>query len=409
MMSILNSKKMIVCIAGKNKIAVDIAKSILDMGYKLIACVNSNDNGLNGWQPSFKKFCYDNRIEIYSLNDVEKIENLLFLSLEYDKIISPDNFKTNRLYNIHFSLLPKYKGMYTSILPILFNESFTGVTFHRIDSGIDTGGIIFQRKIKINKIDNSEILYSKYIENGIHLIKENLIKIISNNLIEKPQSFYKSSYFSKKYFDFQNININPYNTAFQINNYVRAFAFRPYQLSKFQGKTIYLSEISTLKSVGKPGEVILEDEYKLIINTIDYQIILYKDQLENLFDNIIKNDFNKVRLIIENRFPIQTVNKKGWNALIVACYHGRNEIIDYLIENGANINSVNYNGTTVLMYAMSYFESTLDSKTFNKILSYGADIYLKDYNGKNIFDYAEERNNSLVIQELKKIKKNEKD
>lgn len=395
---------MIVCIAGKNKIAIEIAKVILERGLHLIACVNSNDDAINGWQPSYKKFCIDNNIKICTLDEVHNIEELLFLSLEYDKIIVPNNFKSLKLFNIHFSLLPKYKGMFTSILPILNNEKYSGVTFHKIDFGIDTGNIIFQKKFKINKSDNSEKLYYKYLENGIKLIKDNLVDILENNLIEIPQSWKGSSYYSKKTIDFDQIVIDPKNTAYQIHNFTKAFSFRPYQLPKFHGSPIYLSKILKVKSLGKPGQIIREDNFKFIINTIDFQIVLYKDQLQDFFKSIIENDIDRVKAIIKSKFPIETVNENGWNALMIACYHGKNEIIDLLIFNRAELNSANNNGTTVLMYAMTNFENTADSSTFKKIISLGADIYKKDFRGKNIFDYGFERKNILLIEELNKIK-----
>ena len=68
----------------------------------------------------------------------------MFISLEYHRLIDPLKFVTSKLYNPHFSLLPAYKGMYTSALPLLNDEKDAGVTLHHIDSGIDTGDIIDQ-------------------------------------------------------------------------------------------------------------------------------------------------------------------------------------------------------------------------------------------------------------------------
>ena len=58
------------------------------------------------------------------------------------EIIKTKNFKSNKLFNLHFSLLPSYKGMHTSAFPILNGEKYSGVTIHKIDNGIDTGDII---------------------------------------------------------------------------------------------------------------------------------------------------------------------------------------------------------------------------------------------------------------------------
>src|SRR5690606_13123102 len=102
--------------------------------------------------------------------DLYNIENLLFLSLEYDRIIRPEIFKSSKLYNLHFSLLPAYKGVFTSILPILNGERQTGVTLHKIDNGIDTGDIIFQKNIDITEDINSLQLYKRYSDIGYKLL-----------------------------------------------------------------------------------------------------------------------------------------------------------------------------------------------------------------------------------------------
>ena len=111
-------------------------------------------------------------IETKTLEDIYSIENLIFLSLEFDRIVNPNKFKSNKLFNIHFSLLPKYKGMFTSIIPILNNEKTTGVTFHKIDKGIDTGEIIAQKEFEIALFDNARDIY----HNGILLVKQCLEK-----------------------------------------------------------------------------------------------------------------------------------------------------------------------------------------------------------------------------------------
>ena len=154
----------VICIAGKNSIAINVMSYILRNcnGYKILACVNRTDNYLDNWQKSFGKFCKEKKVKIVKLEELYSIKNLYFLSLEFDQLINVNKFKSNNLFNIHFSLLPSFKGMYTSALPILLNYKYTGVTLHEIDNGIDTGDIIAQAKIKINLVDDCRNLYLKY-------------------------------------------------------------------------------------------------------------------------------------------------------------------------------------------------------------------------------------------------------
>ena len=161
---------MTIIIAGKNNIAVDILEFIISKKYKVFVIFNRTENFRNGFQKSLGFFSRKWNIKNISLEEAYEIKDLIFLSLEFDQIINPKLFNSNRLYNIHFSYLPSYKGVYTSAHTILNNEISTGVTFHKIDEGIDTGDIIFQKKIKILNTDNSRDLYSKYIFAGTKLI-----------------------------------------------------------------------------------------------------------------------------------------------------------------------------------------------------------------------------------------------
>ena len=92
------------CIAGKNNIAVSVLE-YARASFKNIRVVftpNKTDNGLDGWQRSALKYCINNDIDIVRLEDLYNIENLVFLSTEYDRLIKIEKFKTDRLSNIHF-------------------------------------------------------------------------------------------------------------------------------------------------------------------------------------------------------------------------------------------------------------------------------------------------------------------
>ena len=86
----MHGNKGTICIAGKNQCAIDSLKFVNDNYsklYKIIALVNPSDEGRDYWQYSFKKFAKKNNINIVKINDIYKIRNLYFFSLEYEKII----------------------------------------------------------------------------------------------------------------------------------------------------------------------------------------------------------------------------------------------------------------------------------------------------------------------------------
>ena len=281
-----------IIVAGKNDIACNVLKYLITEENekntfsfhgkgiynktKILALPNENDDGIDNWQHSFKKTALDNNIEIINLKDAYKIENSIFLSCEFDKIIKPNLFATKKLYNIHFSKLPQYKGMYTSCLPILFNEKETGVTLHEIDKGIDTGDIIDQITFPILPEDVALDLYKKYTEFGFKIFINNINNLISGKYISfRKQPIENSSYYSLNSVDF-NSKIDYRKTAQQIKNQIHARSFIHFQLPKFKDISIIRAEIINCKSTGKIGEIVEENDEYIIINSIDYNVKLFK-------------------------------------------------------------------------------------------------------------------------------------
>jgi methionyl-tRNA formyltransferase len=231
-----------ICIAGKNQIAINCLKYIIDYlkidKKDIYSCINQTDKGIDSWQPSFFKFSVQNGITVKTINELYKIDDLFFISLEFDKIIKPSKFVSNKLFNIHFSILPKYKGMYTSIFPILNGELTSGTTLHLIDSGIDTGDIIDQNEFQIEIQDTCRDLYFKYLKAGEDLFKKNIENILNLNYSTQSQGWMNSSYFSKNSIDFRNLSISMNRTSIEIHNQIRAFIFREYQLPEVHGNKI---------------------------------------------------------------------------------------------------------------------------------------------------------------------------
>ena len=155
-----------ICIAGKNSIAIKGLEYCLKKHSKseIVFLPNSLDDGIDKWQKSFKRYGEKNGLEEVSISKLYEIENLIFFSLEFSDLISTKKFKSKKLFNIHFSLLPSYKGMYTSAHPLLNGEVKSGVTIHRINDGIDTGDIIDQIEFKIDINDTARDLYLKYLK-----------------------------------------------------------------------------------------------------------------------------------------------------------------------------------------------------------------------------------------------------
>ncbi|GHB31458.1 formyltransferase family protein [Mongoliitalea lutea] len=303
-----------IVIAGKNSIAVSASKFILDRGFdaaNLFIATNATDFGVDTWQPSLLGFAKENNIRVVKLEEIYEWEDLIFFSLEYDKLIKPSKFSSKKLYNIHFSSLPEYKGMYTSCLPILHGKTYSGVTLHMIDPGIDTGDIIDQINFEIPLNCNAYNLYLLYLNHSFKLFEKNFDKILNNDYTTKIQSSINSTYYSKKDIDFSNVQINFQQSAFQVFNQVRAFSFRPYQLLSVDGKKIAFAKITQIKSSKKSGVLIEQTEFSCRYATIDFDIELYHDVYDEIKSAIDRNDLDYLKHVYELGYDLSEKSSCG--------------------------------------------------------------------------------------------------
>ncbi len=100
------------------------------------------------------------------LEELEKNNIELICLAGFMKILSKDFIKKfwGKIINIHPSLLPKYKGLNTHQRAIDNKEKYSGCTVHYVNSKLDDGKIILQKKIKIFKNDNKNKLTRRVLK-----------------------------------------------------------------------------------------------------------------------------------------------------------------------------------------------------------------------------------------------------
>ena len=98
------------------------------------------------------------------------------------KILSKDfirNFK-GKILNIHPSLLPKYKGLNTHHRAIQNKEKYSGCTVHLVNSKLDSGKIILQKKVKLSKKETPSSLQKKILKYEHILYPRAINKLFAN-------------------------------------------------------------------------------------------------------------------------------------------------------------------------------------------------------------------------------------
>jgi len=389
-----------ICIAGKNEIAVhglEICITILGRENVLI-CPNVGDDGVSRWQPSLVRFAKEWGVKIVELNDLYEIDDLIFFSLEFDKIICPNKFKKAKLFNIHFSKLPAYKGMFTSAWPILNGEKYSGVTLHQIDEGIDTGDIIDQIDIKISEENTARDLYFMYMNSAKVLLDRCLCKLIDGNYALTPQSAYGSSYYSKLSINYSDINLQLRNTAEFIYRQVKAFNFREFQIPHIDGFQLGKGKIQANRSKGKVGRIIFDGPDAIAVSAIDFDIRFERNRSWDFFVFVIESNISAITNYVSDRSTINFMNANGWTPLIIAAYEGKYSVCRALLEAGADLKISNQNGTTALMYAKDYAVRTGDFSVCKLLLESGCNLFQRDRFGFTVIDYSKIKKEMSAIR-----------
>ena len=116
------------------------------------------------------------------LKDLKSNNIKLICLAGFMKILSKDfirNFK-GKILNIHPSLLPKYKGLNTHHRAIQNKEKYSGCTVHLVNSKLDSGKIILQKKVKLSKKETPSSLQKKILKHEHILYPKAISKIFVN-------------------------------------------------------------------------------------------------------------------------------------------------------------------------------------------------------------------------------------
>jgi len=110
--------------------------------------------------------------------------------VSYGRLIPENvfNLPKSGTFNIHFSLLPKYRGPAPVEFALCSGETKTGVTSFYIEKGFDSGSIIICEKIDIDMRDNAKTLYGKLIPLGLNVMNRTLEFLKDGRYTARPQN-----------------------------------------------------------------------------------------------------------------------------------------------------------------------------------------------------------------------------
>lgn len=161
--------------------------------------------------------------------------------------------------NIHPSLLPQYRGSAPVQRAIMDGLDTTGVTVFRLDEGMDSGPILAQKKVRIEKDDDSEKLFERCASVGAELFLELMTETDTDDWQFKEQPETGVSFAPK--IEKEETLVDLADDSKAIVNKIRALSPSPYAYAMSDGKRIKIVSAEHVQDRnGAPGEFIAKDK-----------------------------------------------------------------------------------------------------------------------------------------------------
>lgn len=278
---------------GTPAFAVYSLKKLIENGYDIPLVVTVPDKpkgrGLLTHQSEIKKFAIQNNINVLQPENLNndnfvnqiKLSNPDLIVVVAFRILPKEVFSIPKsgTFNLHASLLPKYRGAAPINWALINGEKKTGVTTFFLQEKVDTGNIIMQKEISIDDDDNAGTLHDKLAILGSEVVIETIRKIENDELELISQNDAEATKAPKISKEICKINWN--NSSHNINNLIRGLSPYPSAYTLFESKNFKItkSKITNIGFDSEPGTFVVNGK-KLFVNTNDklLEIIIIKPE-----------------------------------------------------------------------------------------------------------------------------------
>lgn len=248
--------------------------ALLKAGFTISAIYTHADTASeNHFFGSVARIAAENSIPVYAPDEVnhplwidriKSAEPDLIFSFYYRNLLCDQILNCAKLgaFNLHGSLLPKYRGRAPLNWALVNGETETGVTLHRMIKKADAGEIIAQQRIAIADEDNALTLHRKLVDCASELLASALPAMKQGNIVGTPQNEAEATVVGRR--TPEDGRINWALPASQINNLVRAVTDPWPGAFAFAGTTKFVvwkaKVLSTAHNV-RPGTVLSAEPF----------------------------------------------------------------------------------------------------------------------------------------------------
>lgn len=291
---------------GTPEFAVPSLQILLKNNYDVVAVVTAQDKKKGRGQivsvSDIKKFALKNELKILQpeklkdenfINDIRSLTPDLIIVVAFR--ILPEQIFTIPGYgsfNLHASLLPKYRGAAPINYALINGETETGVTTFFLKEKVDTGNIILQNKIEISGVDDAGSIHDKLSILGAETVLQTVKLIGQGNVLLKKQDESFASPAPKIFKEDCLIDWN--QGSIKVNNFIRGLSPKPAAFTTLNNKSvkIYKTKLTDIPSEKTPGALTINNK-QLLVSTKDNEMEILEVQLEGK-NRIHASDFVNV-------------------------------------------------------------------------------------------------------------------
>ncbi len=238
----------------------------LDLKFVVSNPSKKRDRGQKIKNPPVIDFCIKNNIKYFQAEKINHSEEIiskiknekidLIIVLAFSQFISQQILDLPQIgcFNIHTSLLPKYRGAAPVQYALLNNDDMTGVSIQKMVKKMDAGDLCFSKEIPIDKSDNAQSLFLKLQEEAASSIKPFITSIIDDKLSFTPQDENQVSFAPLIKKEDARINLKEENYL-KILGKVRAYSIWPKAFVCLNNKTVKILKIEESKEKIEAGKV----------------------------------------------------------------------------------------------------------------------------------------------------------
>ncbi|HTY37105.1 MAG TPA: methionyl-tRNA formyltransferase [Bacteroidota bacterium] len=282
---------------GTPEFALPSLRTLLEHGYNVVSVVTTPDKPQGRGQKigtsPVREFAVERNLPVLqpgTLRDPAFVSGITGLRPDLIvvvafRILPPEVFTIPRLgsFNLHASLLPKFRGAAPIQWAIMKGEEETGVTTFLLQEKVDTGSVLLQARVRIGPDETAGELHDRLAELGAQVVLQTVRSLEVGNAKPLQQDHTQASQAPKLFRENGEIHWNA--PAKQIHNLVRGLSPSPCAWTKHHGKVIriYRTECidrSDPELAGRPGEILHADANSVRVGTTNGVIGLLEVQQE---------------------------------------------------------------------------------------------------------------------------------